>query len=376
MNRKPYFKMIVISLITVLILAGCSLPSMTPPGVSAPTDVPTTTPMVPAAAVPATPAPTIAPVLITSANVGALKAVNKAPAANVRLLTWSADSSVLGLINQNVDDAGNSIFSATVVDTGLNVKYLMAASKGDRFVQVSPDGRQVAAISADGKNAIIYDMGDGNKDIAEIGPQYQIYGMTFSPDGQTFSLTDGDNMAVSLYNLSQSSDPNTFSGFTTAAPVFDVGYAGSANTLVWHARATIQLQDIATKAMGATFSHEDFVTAFTLSADGKMLASASAKTVNGDIKPVVELWDATSGAELHALVVPQAAMSLSFSPDGSLIAVGTGNDVQIWDTASGKQLTTLTGHSAAVGNVAFSPDGKLLASCAQDNQLILWQVVP
>jgi WD40 repeat protein len=54
--------------------------------------------------------------------------------------------------------------------------------------------------------------------------------------------------------------------------------------------------------------------------------------------------------------------------------VATGNDVQIWDVASGTQVATLSGHSAPVNLVAFSADGKSLASCGQDNQLILWQV--
>jgi len=105
-----------------------------------------------------------------------------------------------------------------------------------------------------------------------------------------------------------------------------------------------------------------------------VLASASLKTINGNPQSVVQLWDAALGTELHVLVLPQSALGLSFSPDGTLLAVATGNDVQIWDVASGTQVATLSGHSAPVNLVAFSADGKSLASCGQDNQLILWQV--
>jgi WD40 repeat protein len=234
----------------------------------------------------------------------------------------------------------------------------------------------VAAISSDGGTFTEYDLTDGNKAVVMISPQYRIYGVTFSPDGKTFSLTNGDTMSVDLYTLSQSSDPYPLTGFTTAAPVFDAGFAGSANTLVWHARGTIQLQDIASKSMGASFSHEDFVTAFTLSVDGKVLASASAKIINGDYKPAVILWDAASGSELKTLVLENPATSLSFSPDGSLLAAAAGNDVQIWDTTSGTQITNLTGHSGAVNLAAFSPDGRSLVSVGGDNQLMLWEIIP
>jgi len=67
---------------------------------------------------------------------------------------------------------------------------------------------------------------------------------------------------------------------------------------------------------------------------------------------------------------------VSFSADGTLLAVAEGNDVQVWETASGNLLATLKAHTAAVSIVAFSPDGNSLASVGQDNQLILWQVLP
>jgi dipeptidyl aminopeptidase/acylaminoacyl peptidase len=375
MNRTHFAKLFFLSSILILALASCSLPYVTPPAEYATQAATVSTPVV-ATQPTAIPTPTPKPELITAANSASLKSVNIVPATNVKTLTWASDSSSLGLVSQNEDANGNAVFSATVLDPALNIKYLLAASNGDVFVRVSPDGHEVAAISSDGNTATMYDLAQNNAAVVQISQGYRVYDITFSPDGNTFGLIDGDAMTVNLYTLSQSSDPYPLTGFTTAAPVFDASYAGNANTLVWHARGTLQLQDISTKTMGATFSHEDFVTAFTLSVDGKVLASASAKTVNGDEKPVVELWDAASGAETNDLILPQAATSLSFSPDGSLLAVATGNDVQVWNVASASLLTTLSGHSGLVDLVAFSPDGKSLVSYGQDNQLILWQVIP
>lgn len=67
--------------------------------------------------------------------------------------------------------------------------------------------------------------------------------------------------------------------------------------------------------------------------------------------------------------------ALAFSPDGSLLATGTGEgDVRIWDVNTGNLLQTMTGHKYAVRYVLFSPDGTMIASGASDNTARVWQV--
>lgn len=71
----------------------------------------------------------------------------------------------------------------------------------------------------------------------------------------------------------------------------------------------------------------------------------------------------------------ELALSLAFSPDGKVLASGTSEgNIQLWDVASGKIAATLKGHSNSVNCVAFSSDGKVLASASGDSTIRLWDI--
>jgi WD40 repeat protein len=65
---------------------------------------------------------------------------------------------------------------------------------------------------------------------------------------------------------------------------------------------------------------------------------------------------------------------VAFSPDGKTLASASGdNTIKLW-SVDGKALNTLKGHGSAVLSVAFSPDGKTLASASRDNTIKLWNL--
>ncbi len=67
--------------------------------------------------------------------------------------------------------------------------------------------------------------------------------------------------------------------------------------------------------------------------------------------------------------------SVAFSPDGRTLASGAADGaIILWDVATGERLRTLQGHADMVLNVAFSPDGRTLASASEDGTIILWDV--
>ncbi len=94
------------------------------------------------------------------------------------------------------------------------------------------------------------------------------------------------------------------------------------------------------------------------------------------------------GTTLHQLDVSHAqfvrsvftqafgsALSIAFSPDGTLLAMGDNNyNVQIWRVTDGQPLMTLQGHKGWVWSIAFSPDGKTLVSGSVDYTVRLWDV--
>jgi WD40 repeat protein/tRNA A-37 threonylcarbamoyl transferase component Bud32 len=104
--------------------------------------------------------------------------------------------------------------------------------------------------------------------------------------------------------------------------------------------------------------------------EGKALASAGADGI-------VRLWEANSGKLLHSLPHsyqgrPAQVEAVAWSPDGKVLATSAPYLVHLWDAGSGKLLRSLEGHTGSVLAVCWSPDGKRLASASDDKTVRLW----
>jgi RNA polymerase sigma factor (sigma-70 family) len=113
------------------------------------------------------------------------------------------------------------------------------------------------------------------------------------------------------------------------------------------------------------------ISSLTLSPDGCTLAT-------GSWSGPLYLWEVATGKLLRTLPGPRNWIhAVAFSPDGKLLASAASyadqsTDIVFWDAATGKQLRRLQGHSRAAVCLAFSPNGKLLASGGQDGEVRLW----
>src|SRR6266566_2960270 len=159
------------------------------------------------------------------------------------------------------------------------------------------------------------------------------------------------------------------------------GEAGLNNSRIASASEdqTVQVWDAATGSNPIIYrGHTDYVFAVAWSPDGKLIAS-------GGRDKTVQVWPVPQGAQ----VVDPAAegnvftyrghttnvSTVAWSPDGKRIASGAwDNTVQVWEPTPESNTLTYKGHLSFVNTVAWSPDGKRIASGAWDNTVQVWDV--
>ncbi len=119
----------------------------------------------------------------------------------------------------------------------------------------------------------------------------------------------------------------------------------------------------------------DRVNALAFSPDGKLLATGSGDpSRSGEIK----LWDLSTGRLVREFVKPHkdAVLALDFSHDGRQLASGAADRaVRLWEVATGTQLRNLEAHSNHVLAVSLRHDGRMLASAGADGAVRTWSLL-
>lgn len=132
----------------------------------------------------------------------------------------------------------------------------------------------------------------------------------------------------------------------------------------------VRLWNVADGSLVRTFEgHRDAIYGLALSPDGKTLAT-------GSYDQKIKLWNAETGQELRTLSGHNGCVyALSFRADGKILASASGDrTVKLWDVATGERRDTLSQSLKELYTVEFSPDGTHLAAAGVDNRIRVWEV--
>ncbi len=251
--------------------------------------------------------------------------------------SWSKDGQRIAAAVDSVPAGAESVKVWSTTD-GRELATLSEQPGRLASAIISPDGKRV--ISVDGKSMVKgWDVGKRTEQFSFKGPN--AFGvMTFSPDGKFFIL-GGFNPMVSIRDAEKGGEVRALKSQVRSQSVVSVAY----------------------------------------SPDGKRVAAGTMATPALRKPADLKIWDAETGQELltiHPAINEADITGLAFSPDGKRIAAAISDrlnhkgEIQVWDTEKGEEILSLQGHKKEAMSVAYSPDGKIIATGSEDGTFRLW----
>ena len=320
--------------------------------------------------------------LTMSDHQGAVTSVAYAP--NGRLLATAAEDrklklrdpgtllqlTVLGKLTEPVQALVFSPDSKTLVTAaGGTVKLWDVASRQERAaLPEQPDPVTCVAFASDGvtlaaggPSPVVTIWNTTNGHLTSLkSPGGGVQAVAFAPDGKTLAAGGSFEGAAQLilWDLA-SGQKRALTRKSETAPSFPLPPEDVQRRYFLVGLGTIS---------SVAFSH-----------DSKILAAGFGMSYDsGDGETITRLWDATTGKERASLSGHRDAVSaVAFSPDGKTLATASiDTTLRLWDPDTGRNKAVFRGHTSSVLSVAFSPDGKTVATGSTDRSVKLWDVVP
>ena len=194
--------------------------------------------------------------------------------------------------------------------------------------------------------------------------------VAFSPNGKQFAVAS--QIGIWFYDVDTAREMTLL---PTESPIHSVGFSPDGATIISEISEAINTWNVETGEKIDTWETEH-IEVITFSPDGKIAVSIDAnKTVTSRSKDkIISLWDVETGTKTVTLEGYKSRLySIAFTPNGNIIALGYGDGiVKLWDIETGKNLMILKGQKG-VNSMAFSSDGKILASSELD-KVRLWNL--